>query len=398
MTTLPATDSVQCELAQGWLTVWFNQPERRNPLTDEVVADLQRICDALQDSRDIRGLTLRGRGGFFCAGGDLKGFQAMATASSDDVIAMSETIGRLLYTLDRLPLVTVAVIEGAAMAGGLGVACCCDVTIGTADARFAFSETRIGISPAQIARYVMQKCGHATGRRLMLSAARFQGEVAAARMATGLPVHGVVDSTHWNVRLSDPDPEVRTRAVADLRGAIQHAHAYGGSAVLLVPGAVRGEQETQEHVWSRSVEGIRQVLPLCARLGIHVLIENVWNGFCYQHGGPEDQTAETLRDYLDAVNSPWVGSYFDIGNHQKYGRPADWIRTLGSRIVKLDVKDWGKQAGFSKIGAGDVDWEDVRAALGEIGYTGWATAEVGGGDVDRLAEVHANMTRCLRAG
>ena len=180
MTTLPATDSVQCELAQGWLTVWFNQPERRNPLTDEVVADLQRICDALQDSRDIRGLTLRGRGGFFCAGGDLKGFQTMATASSDDVIAMSETIGRLLYTLDRLPLVTVAVIEGAAMAGGLGVACCCDVTIGTADARFAFSETRIGISPAQIARYVVQKCGHATGRRLMLSAARFQGEEAAA--------------------------------------------------------------------------------------------------------------------------------------------------------------------------------------------------------------------------
>ena len=153
MTTLPHTDSVECELHQGWLTVWFNQPERRNPLTDEVVADLQRICDALQDDRSVRGLTLRGHGGFFCAGGDLKGFKTMATASNDDVIAMSETIGCLLYTLDRLPMVTIAVIEGAAMAGGLGVACCCDVTIGTADAKFAFSETRIGISPAQIARF-----------------------------------------------------------------------------------------------------------------------------------------------------------------------------------------------------------------------------------------------------
>ena len=180
MTTLPHTDSVECELHQGWLTVWFNQPERRNPLTDEVVADLQRICDALQDDRSIRGLTLRGRGGFFCAGGDLKGFKTMATASNDEVIAMSETIGRLLYALDRLPMVTIAVIEGAAMAGGLGVACCCDVTIGTADAKFAFSETRIGISPAQIARYVMHKCGESTGRRLMLSAARFAGEQAAA--------------------------------------------------------------------------------------------------------------------------------------------------------------------------------------------------------------------------
>lgn len=179
MTTLPATDSVECEMDNGWLTVWFNQPERRNPLSDEMVADLQRICDALQDARSVRGLTLRGRGGFFCAGGDLKGFKALATAPNEDVIAMSETVGRLLYSLDRLPMVTVAVIEGAAMAGGLGVACCCDVTIGTADARFAFSETRIGISPAQIARYVMQKCGYATGRRLMLSAARFKGEEAA---------------------------------------------------------------------------------------------------------------------------------------------------------------------------------------------------------------------------
>ena len=179
MTTLPATDSVECEMDNGWLTVWFNQPERRNPLSDEMVADLQRICDALQDDRSVRGLTLRGRGGFFCAGGDLKGFKALATAPNEDVIAMSETVGRLLYSLDRLPMVTVAVIEGAAMAGGLGVACCCDVTIGTADARFAFSETRIGMSPAQIARYVMQKCGYATGRRLMLSAARFKGEEAA---------------------------------------------------------------------------------------------------------------------------------------------------------------------------------------------------------------------------
>ena len=179
MPKLPDTESVVCELDQAWLTVWFNQPDRRNPLTDGVVSDLQLICDAIEDERSIRGLTLRGRGGFFCAGGDLKGFQNMAEASKDDVIEMSETIGRLLYKLDRLPIVTIALIEGAAMAGGLGLACCCDVTIGTADARFAFSETRIGISPAQIARYVMQKCGDSTGRRLMLSAARFTGDEAA---------------------------------------------------------------------------------------------------------------------------------------------------------------------------------------------------------------------------
>ena len=89
MINLPKTDSVECEWAQGWLTIWFNQPDRRNPLTDAVVADLQRICEAIEHDRSVRGLTLRGRGGFFCAGGDLKGFQSMANATHDDVIGMS---------------------------------------------------------------------------------------------------------------------------------------------------------------------------------------------------------------------------------------------------------------------------------------------------------------------
>ena len=215
MTIVPATDSVECDLEMGWLTAWFSQPERRNPLTDEVVADLQRICDALEGdrSRTIRGLTLRGRGGFFCAGGDLKGFNNMAKASKEEVIEMSETIGRLLYALDRLPLVTIAVIEGAAMAGGLGVACCCDVTIGTADARFAFSETRIGISPAQIARYVMQKCGESTGRRLMLSAARFEGEEAADL--------GILDIVVPNVEgLTAAEGRIRSDVLACAPGAV----------------------------------------------------------------------------------------------------------------------------------------------------------------------------------
>lgn len=213
MPKLPNTESVVCESDQSWLTVWFNQPDRRNPLTDRVVSDLQLICDAIEDERWIRGLTLRGRGGFFCAGGDLKGFQNMAEASKDNVIEMSETIGRLLYKLDRLPIVTIALIEGAAMAGGLGLACCCDVTIGTADARFAFSETRIGISPAQIARYVMQKCGDSTGRRLMLSAARFTGDEAAR---LGILDVVVADSSG----LTEAEKKIRRDVLACAPGAV----------------------------------------------------------------------------------------------------------------------------------------------------------------------------------
>jgi len=115
----------------------------------------------------------------------------------------------------------------------------------------------------------------------------------------------------------------------------------------------------------------------------------------YDPKGGNAQSANLLAKYLDEINSPWVGSYFDIGNHQKFGKPADWIRTLGKRIVKLDVKDWGGKNGFCKIGEGDVDWPDVRKALAEINYTGWATAEVSGGKADRCAEILANMRKHL---
>jgi len=222
--------------------------------------------------------------------------------------------------------------------------------------------------------------------------------VRAAVEASGLPVHGVVDSVHWQERLSSPDAEVRKRGTDALAGAIRDARAFGGFSVLLVPGRVTDEkQENQEQVWERSRACVESVLPLAAELGVRILIENVWNGFCYVHEGPSDQRADQLAAYIDAFGSPWVGSYFDIGNHQKYGRPAEWIRTLGRRIVKLDVKDWGKDAGFCKIGDGDVDWPDVQKALGEVGFTGWATAEVEGGGRKELLDIRQRMEKVLRA-
>ncbi len=223
-----------------------------------------------------------------------------------------------------------------------------------------------------------------------------KGEALAASRVTRLPIHGVVDSIHWNIRLSDPDPAVREKGLKGLLTAISDTRLIGGSAVLLVPGKVSDPaNENQEQIWERSIEQIRLALPAAAQFGIHILIENVWNGFCYQHDGPPDQSAGQLADYLDAIGSPWVGSYFDIGNHQKYGKPADWIRTLGRRIVKLDVKDWGVENGFCKIGEGDVDWPEVRKALRETGFTGWSTAEVAGGDRERIAEVGRRMDTFL---
>jgi L-ribulose-5-phosphate 3-epimerase len=219
-------------------------------------------------------------------------------------------------------------------------------------------------------------------------------EALAASKATGLPIHGVVDSIHWKTRLSDPDAAVREQGLQGLLTAIRESHSIGGSAVLLVPGVVDAKTNHDE-AWARSIAEIRKALPLAADLGVHILIENVWNRMFYKEDGGNAQSAELLAKYLDEINSPWVGSYFDIGNHQRFGKPAEWTRTLGKRIVKLDCKDWGVKGGFGKIGEGDVDWPAVRSALREIGYTGWATAEVEGGDANACADILARMKKHL---
>ena len=215
----------------------------------------------------------------------------------------------------------------------------------------------------------------------------WQGDAAEVRRAsdkTGMPVHGLVDMKHWEIRLSSPDAKVREQGVAFLGQSLRDASAFGGSSVLLVPGKVTGADETHDDVWNRSIPEIRKVLPLASRLGVRVLIENVWNGFC--------ETPDQFRDYVDAIGSTWVAAYFDIGNCRKFGPSEEWIRTLGSRIVKLDCKDWSKKNGFkSQIGDGDVKWPAVRQALAEIGYTGWCTAEVDGGGRGHLADVGQRM-------
>lgn len=222
--------------------------------------------------------------------------------------------------------------------------------------------------------------------------------VLKASEAAGLPIDGTVDSIHWNIRLSDPDPAVQEKGFEGLIAGIRETKALGGNTILLVPGKVTDpEKENQQQVWDRSIKHIRRALPLAAELGVYIAIENVWNGFNYLHDGPNDQTADLMAKYIDVIDSPWVAMQFDIGNHQKYGNPAQWIRTLGSRrIVKLDIKDWGgPKKTFTKIGEGDIDWPAVRQALDDIGYTGWCAAEVAGGDRNRLAEVSKNMDKYL---
>lgn len=219
-------------------------------------------------------------------------------------------------------------------------------------------------------------------------------EAKAAIAASGLPVDGSVCAKHWQIRHSSPHADVRAEALQILKQALHDTKAVGGNTVLLVVG--RGADGPESEIWERSIENISKALPLASELGVFIAIENVWNQFLYNHDGGADQTAEKFVRYVDEFNSPWVGMQFDIGNHWKYGSMGDWIRTLGRRIVKLDLKGFSrKENKFTKIGEGDLDWTDVRLALAEINYTGWAAAEVGGGDQERLDEISANMDRAF---
>ena len=180
MTDLPQTQALDLELDRGWLTVWFNQPEIRNPLTVDRVRELCELCDLLADRRDIRGVTFRGRDGIFCAGGDMKSFRSVfQSGRHEDVVTMSLEGAALFDAVNALPQVTVMAVEGAAMAGGFGLACVGDVVIAEAEARFALTETTIGLTPAQISPFVLQRLGAREGRRLMLLASVLGAEEAA---------------------------------------------------------------------------------------------------------------------------------------------------------------------------------------------------------------------------
>ena len=123
MTPLPDTIAIETNLQNGWLTIWFNTPENRNALSQKLADELRAILTLVRDDRSVRGITLRGKGGIFCAGGDLKAFNSSlldGSASHNDVAAMNATGGALFEMINTMPQVVVALIEGAAIAGGLG--------------------------------------------------------------------------------------------------------------------------------------------------------------------------------------------------------------------------------------------------------------------------------------
>jgi L-ribulose-5-phosphate 3-epimerase len=206
----------------------------------------------------------------------------------------------------------------------------------------------------------------------------------------GMKIHSVMNMDHWKYPLSSPDSSVVERSLKGARTSLRNAHLWGADTVLVVPGVVDPKTSYRD-AYARSQASIRKLLPLAEELRVIIAIEEVWNKFLL--------SPMEFATYIDNFQTPWVRSYFDVGNVKLYGYPEDWIRTLGKRIVKLHIKDFSWRRGsedkmvadWVPLLEGDLDWPAIHAALRDIGFHGTATVELPGGDETYLREVNRRL-------
>lgn len=222
-------------------------------------------------------------------------------------------------------------------------------------------------------RFKMLKDVGFDGTELRTENSEDASEYAAAIEKSGLKVHGIVNSDK-----------------PDLAKAVKFSKDMGGDSVLYV--ARYDRKRPLMESWNETQEVIRKGLPAAEKHEVKILVENVWAGFLI--------SALDVERFVDEIDNPWFGSYFDVGNNVRWGVPQHWIEILGDRIGKLDIKEWdekkhsseGLRSGFSsELGEGTIDWAEVRKALKKIGFKGWATAEVRGGNRERMREISTRM-------
>ena len=215
-------------------------------------------------------------------------------------------------------------------------------------------------------------------------------EIAAMRSASekaGIPIHSIIYGG-WGKPLSSASHADGMEAIGAAKNGLKCAHDLGADALLLVPAVVNADNRYVD-AYERSQKRVKQLIPAAEKLGVTICIENVWNAFLLS-------PLEFAR-YVDEFKSPWVQAYFDVGNViGAFGFSQDWIRTLGKRIRKIHLKDFkldGRQ--WTNLGDGSVNWPEVKKALAEIGYKGFMTCELGGGDAAYLKDLSARIDRLL---
>jgi methylglutaconyl-CoA hydratase len=250
----------------GVAYVLINRPERKNAFDSLTIRALREAFETLQAADHVRIVFLRGAGGSFSAGADLEWMRAAAEASEDDNRADAMELALMLKALHDLPVLTVAMVEGAAFGGGVGLVAACDMAVATEDARFSLSEVRLGLTPATISPYVVRAVGVRNARRLFARAVAFD---AAEALRIGL-----VD-------------EVAPDAAALERRAEQLAE----DAVWTAPGAVADAKRLADDVAGRALD--------------HGLLAETARRIAERRASPEGR--EGVRAFLERRKAAWAG-------------------------------------------------------------------------------------------
>jgi enoyl-CoA hydratase/carnithine racemase len=174
------TETLEIHLsgAVAWLTL--NRPEAQNALNRQMIGELLGFFTDIREDRRIRAVVIGAAGKVFCAGGDLKDLQARPDMTWEEKIALTAQFDPLLKAMNESPQVTIARIQGAVMGGGMGLVCVSDIAIASSEAMFGLPEVRIGVAPALISPYIIQRIGLTRTRQWMLTGRRFSAEEALA--------------------------------------------------------------------------------------------------------------------------------------------------------------------------------------------------------------------------
>ena len=179
--------------------VWFNRPEAHNALSAALGAEFAATMHALAHDDGVRCVVLGGRGPSFCAGADIGEMKASGSATFEQNLAEAEKMGGMFAALADFPKPVVGRVHGGVLGGGVGFACACDITVASDDAKFGFSEVRLGVIPGLISPYVIRRLGDRVARELMLTGERFD---AATALRFGL-VHHVAPAAELDAKVNE---------------------------------------------------------------------------------------------------------------------------------------------------------------------------------------------------
>ena len=194
----------------------------------------------------------------------------------------------------------------------------------------------------------------------------------------GIQLYSVASGLYWSYWLCSDVATEQAKAKDIVKKQLDTAAALGCESILVIPGCVNAEFAAPGRimdyadVYARSMDALQELKSYAEACKVEIGLENVWNKFLL--------SPMEMRDFIDKLDSPYIGSYLDIGNVLYSGYPEQWVRILGDRIKKVHFKDYridaGGLHGFVDLLAGDVNYPAVVDALRAVGYNGWVTAEM----------------------